>query len=527
MFDPADLFRELTIAFNQRAWPAAQALAARLISIAPPHPTVHYIAGVASMEMRQLQSAVSHLHRASELAPDRADVLSQLAKSLALANRLPEARGAADRAIELSSGNPGVFDTLGVIYSQLNAQNEATVAFRRAVALDPATPSYRFNLATALLATGEIDAAEIQLEACIGMSPCHWKAHLALAQQRKQSAASNHVERLRSLLQAHGSDPEAQTYLHMALAKEEEDCGNYVSAFSHYTRGKYAAGARRNYHPAEDEKLFEAIMQQSFATNGSIEGCESAEPVFVMGMPRSGTTLVDRILSNHAEVHSAGELLNFGITLKRLSGSHSPMLLDAETIQRAGQPDWRALGEQYLSSTRPATGRTPRFIDKLPHNFLYAGWIARALPNAKIICLRRDPLDTCLSNFRQLFAWQSPHFGYSFNLLDTGRYYALFDRLMAHWSTILSGRILEVRYEDLVSNQEAVTRLMLDFCGLAWDEHCLQFERNAAPVNTASLVQVRSPIYRGAIGRWRRYGPQLTELRTVLEGAGVRLPSTP
>jgi hypothetical protein len=196
-------------------------------------------------------------------------------------------------------------------------------------------------------------------------------------------------------------------------------------------------------------------------------------------------------------------------------------MLDSETIQRARGLDWAALGERYVTSTRPATGRQPHFIDKLPHNFLYAGWIARALPRAKIICLRRDPLDTCLSNFRQLFAPQSPNFGYSFDLLDTGRYYALFDRLMAHWQRVLPGRILEVQYEALVDSQEASTRQLLEFCLLPWNDDCLQFERNAAPVNTASVVQVRSPIYRSSLRRWKKYEPQLGELQSVLAAAGV------
>ena len=521
MTDPAALFAELTTAFNQHAWPRAQLLAAQLLTVAPAHPAVHYIAGIAAMELEQMPLALSHLHQAADLDPKQIDILTQFAKALALVKMLPEARGAADRAMALSPNDPPTLDTLGVVYTQVHAHHKATTAFRGAVALNPHRASYRFNLATALLATGEIDAARDELEACIAINPEYWKAHLTLAQQRRQSATDNHIERLRSLLTRQDANLEAQTYLHMALAKEYEDCADYPTAFAHYTRGKSAAGAGRGYAIAQDEALFAAIAAEFPSVETATAGCNSNEPIFVIGMPRSGTTLVERIISSHADVYSAGELLNFGYALKLASGSRTPLILDTDTMQRSRGLDWAALGADYVASTRPATGQRPRFIDKLPHNFLYAGWIARALPHAKIICLRRDPLDTCLSNFRQLFARQSPHFGYSFDLRDTGRYYVLFDRLMAHWQRVLPGRIFEVQYETLVDAQEASTRQLLEFCQLPWDDRCLEFEHNTAPVNTASVVQVRSPIYRSSLRRWEKYEPQLGELQAVLAAGGI------
>jgi tetratricopeptide (TPR) repeat protein len=521
MTHPAALFAELTIAFNQHAWAKAQALAAQLLSIAPEHAAVHYIAGVAAMELQQMPKALSHLHQAADFDPASVDISTQFAKALALVKMSSEARRAADQAMALSPKDPITFDTLGVVYTQVHAHVEAQAAFRSAVALDPHRASYRFNLATALLATGEIDAARGELEACIRIDPNYWKAHLTLAQQRRQSATDNHIARLQSLLSGQETNLEAQTYLHMALAKEYEDCAEYPSAFTHYTRGKAAAGAGRGYAIAQDEALFAAIVSEFPSVEAASTGCGSNEPIFVIGMPRSGTTLVERIISSHPDVYSAGELLNFGLMLKHQSGSRTPQILDLDTVARAQALDWVALGEQYIESTRPATGGKLHFIDKLPHNFLYAGWIARTLPNARIICLRRDPVDTCLSNFRQLFAPRSPHFGYSFDLLDTGRYYALFDRLMAHWQRVLPGRILEMPYEALVENQEARTRQLLEFCRLPWDNSCLQFEHNTAPVNTASVVQVRSPIYRSSLQRWKNYEPQLDELLAVLRGAGI------
>jgi hypothetical protein len=272
-----------------------------------------------------------------------------------------------------------------------------------------------------------------------------------------------------------------------------------------------------------DRQLFAALMQAPMPLLNEVVGNASDAPVFIIGMPRSGTTLVERILSSHPQVHSAGELENFPLAVKRISGSNTPALIDMDALCRVSNLDWQRLGCQYIERTRMRTGGKPRFVDKLPQNFLYAGHIARALPNASIVCLRRDPMDTCLSNFRQLFSLESSYYDYSFNLLDTGRYYLLFDQLMAHWQRTMPGRILEIDYEELVDNQESVTRRLLAHCRLPWDDACLRFEENDAPVSTASAVQVRSPMFRSSLQRWKRYGPQLHELCALLEAGGIKL----
>ena len=238
-------------------------------------------------------------------------------------------------------------------------------------------------------------------------------------------------------------------------------------------------------------------------------------------MPRTGTTLVERILSSHPEVYAADELENFGVALERLSGARSPVMLSPDVIRQASQVSWEALGEVYLASTRPATCMKPRFVDKLPHNFLYAGFIANALPNARIICLRRNPLDTCLSNFREAFPESSASHGYSFDLLDIGHHYIQFDRLMAHWNAVLPGRILQLDYETLVTGQEDATRKLLAHCELEWHDACLDFRRNTSAVATASTAQVREAIHHRAMGRWGKFRPWLGPLEELLREAGV------
>ncbi|MET0582397.1 MAG: sulfotransferase [Pseudoxanthomonas sp.] len=519
MTEPTQLYAQSIEALNRGDWARARGLAAELLVMAPQHAGVHFVAGVASLQLQLLQPAIDHLRRAVAINPARADYNTQLARALATGRSLREAVEAADRAMKMSPDDALTLDTLGVVYTQANAHEKAVEVFRRAAQLMPERASYRFNLATSLTFSGDMEAAKREYEACIGIDPHYWKAHLALSQLSKQSDSDNHVERLESLLPQVAGDTDGCMYLNLALAKEYEDLRQYGRSFQHLSVGKAAKGKSRAYSSARDAELFDALEAAFPIPEAATSGNASREPIFVIGMPRSGTTLVERIISSHSSVHSGGELQNFGVCLKRASGSRTPSMFDLDTISRSGRLDWNALGANYIASTRPGTGHTPHFIDKLPHNFLFAGYIARALPNARIINLRRNPIDTCLSNFRQLFALTSPYYDYSFDLLDTGRYYLMYDRLMQHWQRVLPGRILDIHYEDIVDSQEEASRRLIEFCGLPWEDQCLQFENNQAPVATASAVQVREPIYRTSMERWRRYEEHLGELIELLGDA--------
>ncbi len=522
MTDPAKLYVDLVATFQQGRWEQAQALASQLLPFASEHAGVYSIAGVIKLELGQPSLAADYFRRAEELDPARADFATLHAKSLLLAGFPGGALQAADRALALSPDDPMTLDTLGVIYTQAHAHTRAITAFRKAVTRSPTLPSCRFNLANALVAAGDIAAAEHELRACTQLAPGYWNAHLLLSQLRRQSAEHNHLEPLHLLLSQHGSAPDAQIYLNMALAKEYEDLDDYPRAFKHLQRGKSAARKAHPYSIRRDQLLFEALMNTFRQPEPDAAGDPTDEPIFIIGMPRSGTTLVERIISNHPDVYAAGELQNFSAALQQTSDSPVPLLLDPAIALRTSRLDWKQLGARYLASTRPLTGQSPRFVDKLPHNFLYAGFIANALPNAKIICLRRNPLDTCLGNFRQLFESASFYFDYSHDLIDAGQYFVLFDRLMTHWQRVFPGRIFELQYEELVSSPEFFTQKLLDFCGLPWDQACLTFEANQAPVTTFSATQVREPIHRSAVGRWKKYAEQLQELRSVLAAAGIQ-----
>lgn len=523
MNNPMQWYARAIEALNRGDWREAHNLAARVAPHAPNHGGVEYIIGLAALQLHHVPLAIQHLHRSTQLSPERVDYRAQYGRALAMADRLREAIDVADAAMLLPSDDHVSFDTLGVIYSRANAHRQAASAFQRAVELKPDYAGYRFNLATSFVFYGEFDSAEREYEACIASDPGYWRAHLGLSQLRTQTVNHNHVSRLESLLPRYPHDVDAQLYLNLSLAKEYEDLGDYVEAFDCYARGKSAYRTSISYSPEQDAAAFEKLKQCMGGPMAREAGFESEEPIFVMGMPRSGTTLTDRILSAHGAVHSAGELGNFGAILQRATGKRSRSLAEVIANLDPASLDWAGLGRAYVESTRPGTGHTQHFVDKLPHNFLYAGFIARALPNAKIICLRRNPMDTCLSNFRQLFAMELPIFNYSFDILDTGRYYLQFDRLMQHWQRTLPGRIMEVDYEQLVESQEETTRALLAFCNLPWDEACLRFEANEAPVATASAVQVRSGMNRTSMHRWKRYEARLGGLRRLLEDGGIQV----
>ena len=509
------LYAQLVAAFQQNRLAEAETLCAQLFPLAPQHPGVFAMAGMVHLQTRRPAEAALYLERASSLDPSRADFAVLYAKALVEAQLTGQAVTAADRALPLAKDDAAALDTLGVIYLRAHHPAKAAATFRQAVAIAPDNAALRFNLATALTTMGDVAGAESELGRCIAINPSHWPAHLALAQLRPHDSEDNHLGRLQELANRQTGNDEAEAYLQLALAKEYEDLGDFSRAFAHLTRGKSARRRTRPYAIARDEALFARLMQ-TFPTAASSTGHSTKEPIFIIGMPRSGTTLAERILSSHPDVHAAGELQNFAGVIQRVSADPAALLFSRDLPARTARLDWMKVGTDYLASTRPATGHTPRFIDKLPHNFLYAGFIAHALPRAKIICLRRDPLDTCVANFRQLFDNSSVHFDYSNDLLDIGRYYLLFDRLMKHWTRTFPGRILEVSYENLVTSPEPEIRNMLAFCDLSWHDACLHIERNQTPVATLSATQVRSPINRSGLNRWKPYESELSELRLLL-----------
>jgi hypothetical protein len=354
-------------------------------------------------------------------------------------------------------------------------------------------------------------------------NPGDARVHYALSILSRQTSGQNHVDRLEAALSSARREEDVLR-IRYALAKEHEDIGNAQAAFAYLSEANRAQKRAIGYDFAQDAAIFDAIERQfgSGAMADDAAGLPDPAPIFVIGMPRTGTTLVDRILSSHPDVGSAGELQAMPLAVKQLAGTATRVVLDAETVAASASLSPLAVGEAYM--TRAAHHRPEgkaHFIDKLPANFLYAGHIMRALPNARIVCLRRNPMDTVWSNYKNLFASQSAYYAYSYDLMDIARYYARFDGLMALWGRLWPGRVLQLSYETLVADQEGQTRRLLDHCGLEWDDVCLSFHENAAAVATPSAAQVRRPINADAVGRWRAHEAVLTPSRLWLEEQGI------
>ena len=246
----------------------------------------------------------------------------------------------------------------------------------------------------------------------------------------------------------------------------------------------------------------------------------SPAPIFVVGQPRTGTTLVERIITAHPDATSAGELKQFGNAVRRLSNYSEPQRFSARLAEGAATIDMEKLGGLYIETSRKMAGDTPRFVDKLPLNFLYIPLILKALPNAKVVHLRRNPMDACFSSYKQLFADAYQH---SYNQEEMARHQARYYRLMETWRERFGDRFFDIAYEDVASDLEPNARALIDYLELPWDDACLEFHKQKTAVATASAVQVRQPAHTKSIGRWRRYEQQLAPTRRVLEELGISL----
>lgn len=490
----------------------------------PAHPHPYFLLGVLAAEHGNTVKALELFERAVALNPQPARYHAQLARCLVRAHRHDEALAAAQRASERGPDDAFTLDTIGVVLSLLGRHGEALDYFRRALAYAPDSAEHRYNLAAAQQFAGDFAGAEQSYLTALRIDPQLHRAYSSLVSLRKQSDADvERVETMRRLFEScEGAD--ARLHLGHALAKSCEDMGDYQAALDWLLRAKAAKRAELSYDRSADAASFEAARKLADIPVNAAPAGDRPAPVFVIGLPRTGTTLVDRILSSHSQASSVGELTNFALHLKQAARTASPLVLDADTLLAASDVDLGAVGARYLDSAARLHGGAPFFVDKMPLNFFFAPALLAALTSARIICLKRGAMDACVSNFRQLLAAGFSYYNYALDLEDTARYFAGFERLTSLWRERLpAGRYLEVRYEDLVRAQEETTRRLLTFCGLPWEDACLDFHRNAAPVATASSVQVRQPLYATSIGRWRRYGERVAPARRTLESLGVAL----
>lgn len=456
------------------------------------------------------QSAVS-------LQPDHPNALLREIESEIYCGHVDKALNKLAFLEKLANNDPRLLQDVAQMYLHCSGHVEASRCYERAVVLQPADAPYLFNLASSCVALGKIKRAEELFNQVIALDPGDLGAYLNRSMLKTWKPETQHVAELRQKLEQLPPGHAGEVPLCYALAKEHEDLGDAKESFAYLQRG---ADRRRNMLAYRVEQDVEAMARiEKIFTAGVLANAPapvSNEPsYFILGLPRSGTTLVDRILSSHSEVASLGEINNFAYALMQLAAGSGGKL---EMIARSAHIDMRKLGQVYRNGIAGYGNPAPRLINKTPQNYLYLGLIHLALPGAKIIHLRRHPLDSCYAMYKTLFRMGYP---FSYSLDDLGQYYLAYHRLMQHWREVLPGQFLDLDYETLVDQQEHTSRAMLKFCGLEWEHACLDFQNNTSPAATASAAQVRQPVYRTSVQRWRAYADELAPLAHFLEKNGI------
>ena len=402
---------------------------------------------------------------------------------------------------------------------QMLGEHEAAMSLLdRVHGLGHDSADFRFTRGVQLLFNGRMNEAERELDACLAMGTQYGRAAVTRARVRKQTAASNHVADLRRRIAGAEPGSENQAAFAYALYKELDDLGDYANAWAALTQGAAIMAQRYPYDAAAESARIDRLLGLIGADFVSKPGAAAdpgpgPTPIFIIGMPRSGTTLLDRLLGAHPQVESAGELGDFARALRWAADHFSGQPIDDVILDRAANLDYAALGQRYLAQTRWRANGKRYFIDKLPINWVQAGFIARALPQARILHIRRPAMDVCFSNYRAYFG---AGYAYSYAFDTLAAHYRDYRRTLAHWHRVLPGRILDVEYTQMVADTETVARRVLEFCDLPFAPECLQPSGNRNAVATLSAAQVREPMHDRAMREWQRYAVQCAPLRERL-----------
>jgi tetratricopeptide (TPR) repeat protein len=441
-------------------------------------------------------------------------------RALLALGRIGEAR---DLALNLSTQGITAETHFEILVTVLSGCLEPQAAYalcKRSIEIDRTNPAAHRRLALTCRLVGKLDEATEAAEVAIRFNAHDYEMIGLRSVLRRATSDNNHLAELESLLSSGCRGALGAARVCYALAKEYEELGLYEKAFACLQAG---AGYKRSTLRFDiDSELQTLRLIQKYhnaaAFTEKVAGFDNTEPIFILGLPRTGSTLIERILSSHSAVYAAGELLHLNSAMMQEIRKSGPLLDHTDLVRKGLQADPAAIGRNYTERTRPFTGHTPHFIDKRPQNYLSIGVIHRALPKASIIHVRRAPMDTCYAIYKFLFNDAYP---WSYDLDDIARYYIGYRRLMDHWHAVLPGRIIDVAYEDVVNDLEGEARTLIDRLGLDWQPACLSFHESAAATMSGSAVQVRQPVYSSSVGRWRDYERQLQKIAVTLTSAGI------
>lgn len=492
------------------------------LRLKPDFAVAHNNLGVALAALGRLAEAMAHYREALHWQPDHSAAHNNLGNAFVAQQRFPEAEVHYRAALRLQPDYPAAHNNLGVALTQQGRPAEAEPHYREAVRLSPNYSAAHSNLAGVLIELGRLAEAAACCQEALRVDPGSALAYKYLGELAAQGLyqfSDDQVRKMESLLAEGRLSSDDASNLHFALAGLSDRQGQYDRAFAHYQQAnnlKEQVFRQKNmaFDPDRHRRMIDeliATFDRNFFERVGAFGLDTEVPVFVVGMPRSGTTLVAQILSSHPQALAAGELRDLQEILNQM-----PVAGGGEYPRRlAGldQASARAMAECYLQRLSRLGGEAARVVDKMPHNYLHLGGAFALFPRARVIHCRRDPRDTCLSCYFQNFAWVN----YACSLEHLGFYYRQYERLMRHWQQTLPLQRYELDYEELIGDQERVSRELIAFCGLEWSDRCLAFHENARAVQTASKLQVRRPIYTSSVGRWKRYEKHLQPLERALQ----------
>ena len=484
------------------------------------------LAGLAAVAIRSgnTQDAERLLEHARRHSAHHPLVRRAWGHTLLAAERLTEAEQVFRALLQLEPQNPQNWAALGSVYIRLLRQQEALAAYEEAARLDPSQAAFRLAIGHVNKTLGRRAQCEDAYRECLRLNPKYAEAYWSLADLKNYLFSEAELAAMQELL----ASPAASTdpaQLHFAIARALEQRDRYAEAFSHYAAGNTLRKKTSPFSITTFEaksRRIAACYDREFFSSRTAAGLADAAPIFIVGLPRSGSTLVEQILASHSQVEGTMELHNIPALVRELDHRGADRDGYPETVRALSAEELTGLGRRYVEDTRAVRSGKPRFIDKMPNNFSHIGLIHAMLPGARIVDVRRHPMDACLSNYKQYFAQGQ---SFSYDLEDLGRYYRCYLALMDHWDEVLPGRVLHLQYEQLIRDPEAVVRHLLDYCGLPFEAATLSFHENRRPVRTASAEQVRQPLYASGVGYWKRFAGELEPLRAALGDCLARFAS--
>ena len=478
-----DTFQQAMAYYRAGRFHEAEVLYRQILAAAPDHPDALHFMGMLAFEAEKYDIAIELINRAIRNRPDYAEA----------------------------------YNNLGTVFNEQGKLDEAAACFRKAISLKPGFAMAHSNMGSINRQLGKMDDAAACYRKALSFAPNGAKVYRDLTTVVKYNTEDEDVRAMETIFYNRGAAAADRIELGFALGKVFEDMKDYNKSFAFILEANRLKRKSYQYSLEKDHDLFlriKKIFSPDFLSSHIGSGNHDKTPIFIVGMPRSGTSLVEQILASHPAVFGANELAIIANLVNDICLKEKTSY--PECLLNLGTAGFERMGTDYVEKLREYSNDAEHITDKLPHNFFYVGLIRTILPEAKVVHCTRNPMDTCYSIFKNYFEGGGHH--YAYDMVELGRYYNLYRDLMAHWDRVLPGFMYAISYEDLINDQRSQTESLLDYCGLPWNEACLTFHETERRVSTVSLAQVRRPIYKDSVELWKRYEKQLEPLRKAIHG---------